>query len=261
MERWKQDVLTLRDEVGVKRYIHGDDWIGKWERAKPILEFMYSNSIDYDPSMRANQVTDSVAKEMARIGVRHVSIGMESGSPRLLKLIQKDITVEDQLLTASALARYGIRPLYYWITGFPTETDEDFKMTVEQADKVAKIHDGKLVQNFYTYTAMPGSPLFDLVDKDKLPHTMEEWSNYTYNTNDNVRASNLYMIGGMRFHRGKGEKTDQNFPGWRRAYILPWEAMIALRWKLRWFSGFSLEKWCIERLLEIVTLGRQKSRS
>lgn len=253
LERWKADVLYLKENAGVTRYEHGDDWIGKWPRAKEVISFLWDHGIQYRPSIRAHQINDEVAREMAEMGVKHVSIGMETASPRILELVQKDITPQDQIVCAEALSKYGIWPLYYWITGFPTETPREVNETLDQADRLAKIHRGRLTQNVYAYVALPGSAMFDLVDQSQLPQSMEAWSNYSLHQTTNKLASNLYHIGGIHFHRGKGDKTDRNFPGWKRLLIAPFELLIGLRWKTRYFDHFDTEKRLIERLLKWAT--------
>lgn len=250
MDRWKRDVLYLKENAGVVKYEHGDDWIGKWPRARGIIKFLWDNGIEYRPSIRAHQITDDVAREMSEMGIKHISVGMETASKRMLELTQKDITIEDQVMCAEALSHYGIWPLYYWITGFPTETPEEINETLDMADRIYDIHNGRLTQNFYAYTALPGSPLFDLVDKNTLPNTMEEWSAYSLNQTLDERASNLYHIGGLHFHRGRGDKTDRNFPGHRRFLIAPFENLASWRWKNRQFTHFGLEKRGIEYLLK-----------
>lgn len=254
LDRWKWDILYLKNNAGVTKLEHGDDWIGKWPRAKEIIRFLWDNGIAYRPSIRAHQIDDDVAREMAEMGIKHVSIGMETASERMLKLTQKDITPEDQIRCADALSKYGIWPLYYWIVGFPTETKQELNETLDQVDRVYKIHNGKLTQNIYAYVALPGSPMFDLVDKSKLPQSMEEWGGYSLNQTYDRTASNLYHIGGINFHRGKGDKTDRNFPGWRRILFAPFEYLAGLRWRYRFFKYFSLEKRVIEFLLERVAI-------
>lgn len=260
MERWKFDVLYLKQNAGLRKLEHGDDWIGKWPRAREIIRFLWDNGIEYRPSIRAHQIDDEVAREMASMGIKHISVGMETASSRMLKLTQKDITQGDQVRCAEALAAHGIWPLYYWISGFPTETPAEINETLGMADTMYRIHRGRLTQNFYAYTALPGSPLFDLVDKSKLPQSMEAWSAYSLNQTSDERASNLYHIGGLHFHRGKGDKTDRNFPGWRRLLILPFELLASLRWRKRWFTRFGLEKRAIERLLRYASQ-RQEARA
>lgn len=249
LDRWKHDILYLRDNAGVRKLEHGDDWIGKWSRAKEIIKFLWENGIEYRPSIRAHQINDEVAKDMAEMGIKHLSIGMETASPRILKLYQKDITVEDQVRCAEALSKYGIWPLYYWIVGAPTETQAELNETLDMVDLMYKIHQGRLTQNIYAYVALPGSPLFDLVDKSTLPQSMEEWSDYSLNQTYDKQASSLYHIGGLTFHKGRGDKTDRNFPGLKRLLIAPFEISASLRWKYRYFNHFDFEKKAIEHLL------------
>ena len=251
LDEWKADIIRLRDTVGMDKLEHGDDWPGKMSRILDLVRFLWDNGIEYRPSIRAHQIKDEDARQMAEMGIKHISIGMETGSERMLELTEKDITKEQQIECAEALANHGIWPLYYWITGFPTETTAEVNETLDQAELVHEIHKkagGNCTQNFYAYTALPGSPLYDLVDKSKLPTTMEEWSDYSLHQTYDKRASNLYHIGGLRFHSGKGDKTDRNFPGVKRLLILPFEALALLRWKLRFFDFF-FEKKIIERLL------------
>jgi len=249
LDQWKKDVLYLKKFAGVVKYEHGDDWIGKWSRAREVITFLHTNGIEYKPSIRAHQVNEEVANEMKEIGLTHISIGMETGSDRMLLLTQKDITKEHQIMCATSLAKVGIWPMYYWIVGFPTETQAELNETLDLMDRIEKIHNGKLTQNIYAYTALPGSPLFDLADKSKLPTSMEGWSNYSLNQTHDVVASNLYHIGGLHFHKGKGDKTDRNFPGLRRLLIAPFEILADLRWKFRYFKHYGFERKAVEFLL------------
>lgn len=257
MDRWRHDVLYLKENAGVRKYEHGDDWIGKWSRAKEIIRFLWDNGIEYRPSIRAHQINDEVAREMAEIGVKHVSIGMETASLRMLKLTQKDILPHHQIECAEALAKYHIHPLLYWILSFPTETKAEMNETLDQIDKMAEIfkkHGTPLTQNAFSYTALPGSPMFDLVDQSVLPKTMEGWSNYSINKTHDTISSNLYWLVGLTFHRAKGDKTARNFPGWKRLLIAPFETLAVIRWKLRFFKWFRLEMWAIETLMKWASL-------
>ena len=257
LDRWRADVLYLKEHAGVVKYEHGDDWIGKWPRAREIITFLHDNGIEYRPSIRAHQINDDVAREMADLGIKHISVGMETASKRMLELSQKDITVADQMRCAEALAAHHITPFFYWIVGMPTETHAELAETLDCADEIARVFQGHgtaLTQCFFAYTALPGSPMFDLVDKERLPKSMAEWSNYSLNQTYDRQASNLYHIGGLTYHRSKGDKTDRNFPGWRRALIAPFELLAVARWRLRYFDHFALEKWFIERLLRWASL-------
>lgn len=254
LDRWKHDIIYLRDNAGVRKLEHGDDWVGVWKRAREIIQFLYDNGIEYRPSIRAHQVNDDVAREMAEMGIKHISIGMETASERMLKLVKKDITKEEQAICAEALAKHGIHPLFYWITKMPTETHAELSETLDQADRFAKIfksYGTPLTQNFYCYIPLPGSPLYELADQSAMPKSMAEWSEYSLNQTYDDEANALYWIGGLYYHRAKGDKTDRNFPGLKRLLILPFEILATIRWKLRYFKHYRAEKLIIEKLLEL----------
>jgi radical SAM superfamily enzyme YgiQ (UPF0313 family) len=66
-----------------------------------------------------------------RGGFYRARLGIESGSPRVLELMDKRIT-PDQVKTALAnLAEAGIKTSTYWVIGYPGETEEDFQHTLD----------------------------------------------------------------------------------------------------------------------------------
>jgi anaerobic magnesium-protoporphyrin IX monomethyl ester cyclase len=249
LERWKSDVLLLRS-LGMNNIEAGDDWIGGWNRAKQIVGFLTEHGINYVVGLRANQIDDDVAREMNELGARRAIIGMESGSQRLLDLCDKGITLSDQIQCAESLARYNIHPQYTWIFGLPTETPQEFRWTLDQIDRVDKIHHGDCTQPLFAYRPFPGSALWDLVDKSKLPQTLDEWGAVDIGYSDNPLANAIYHVTGLVHHRGKGDKTAKNFPGLKRVLIAPFEWLALMRWKLRYFNHYRFERKAIERLLK-----------
>lgn len=254
LEQWKRDIIFLRDNVGMNKLEHSDDWVGPVERLFEILEFLKDKGIKYRPSIRAHQINDDVAKRMKSLGVEHLSVGIETASPRILKLVHKGNDLSDLKRCVESLAKHKLWPLLYYITNFPTETKEETNQTLGFADWAYNEFNGKVTQNFYSYLSLPGSELWDLVDKTKIPSSLGGWSNFSIHKTSDKQSSNLYHIAGLNFHREKGDKTDRNFPGWRRIFIYPFEAMASLRWRKRWFTHFELESWAIESLLKWASL-------
>ncbi len=64
---------------------------------------------------------------MVRAGVKRFTLGIESGSQRVLDLIKKDMTVEQAIEANRKLAPYPIVPLYLFMMGMPTETPDDLR--------------------------------------------------------------------------------------------------------------------------------------
>src|SRR3989344_1523152 len=90
-------------------------------------------NIEFDCYLRID--TNGEKQEMtdlwAKGGLHRVRIGMESSSPKVLKVMQKGITVQQQSNALKCLARSGIRTSTYWIAGHPGEDEDNFQETLD----------------------------------------------------------------------------------------------------------------------------------
>jgi hypothetical protein len=66
-----------------------------------------------------------------RAGFYHARLGLDSGSQRMLDMMDKRITVEQSKAMISALAEAGIKTTTYWLIGHPGETEADFQQTLD----------------------------------------------------------------------------------------------------------------------------------
>ncbi|GAB6285730.1 MAG: hypothetical protein STSR0009_19310 [Methanoregula sp.] len=79
---------------------------------------------------------ESVLALMRNAGCLQLDLGVETGSPRLLKIIRKGITVE-QIHHAFALCRkYGIRTFANILINLADETEEDISLTVDLLSEI-----------------------------------------------------------------------------------------------------------------------------
>lgn len=65
-----------------------------------------------------------------RGGFYRARLGIESGSPHVLELMNKKITIEQIRQALSSLAAAGIKTTTYWVIGHPGETETDFQQTL-----------------------------------------------------------------------------------------------------------------------------------
>jgi len=63
-------------------------------------------------------------------GFYRAKLGLESGSQRVLDLMNKEITIEQSRQALAALAFAGIKTTTFWLFGFPGETEADFLQTL-----------------------------------------------------------------------------------------------------------------------------------
>ena len=97
-------------------------------------------------------------KKMARAGVRQVRWGLESGQPRILKLMRKGTTVEGALRVLEDAASEGIWNHACMILGFPTETREEAEGTVAFLREHADIIHSFI---FYPFALYEDTTIFD----------------------------------------------------------------------------------------------------
>lgn len=69
-------------------------------------------------------------------GYYRARLGVESGSQRILDLMNKNITTNQIKTAVSSLALAGIKTTTYWIIGFPGETEEDFQKTLNLIEEI-----------------------------------------------------------------------------------------------------------------------------
>jgi hypothetical protein len=90
-------------------------------------------SIYWDGCLRAEKPACDRENTMLwrRGGFYKARIGCESGSEKVLKAMNKNISLEQIKAAISCLAYAGIQTTTYWVIGYPGETEEEFQKTLD----------------------------------------------------------------------------------------------------------------------------------
>ncbi|MBX3233244.1 MAG: radical SAM protein [Labilithrix sp.] len=86
---------------------------------------------------RVDLLSDELLREMRLAGCQRLSLGVESGSQRILDLIDKKITPKEILASTLLAKKYGIKVRYYMMLGNRGETRETFAETLAFLDEAA----------------------------------------------------------------------------------------------------------------------------
>lgn len=84
----------------------------------------------------ASEITDSIIKQMKAAGCLKISFGIESGSERILKLMNRSVEINDLLKATKIVKRNGIFLLTTTIIGYPYEKKEDIDLSVDLTLKI-----------------------------------------------------------------------------------------------------------------------------
>ena len=120
-------------------------------------------------SLRVDRLTPQLLELLVSAGHRTISIAPEGGSQRMRDMIRKNLTADQILDAAEAVARAGILNLrLYFIIGLPGETDSDLEdlvqLTAEVRERVveqARIHKrlGEITLSVNPFIPKPFTPL------------------------------------------------------------------------------------------------------
>ncbi|HEX3772849.1 MAG TPA: radical SAM protein [Polyangiaceae bacterium] len=110
---------------------------------------------------RVDVLSDDLLREMRLAGCQRLSLGVETGSPRILKNINKRITVEKIEAAATMAKRAGIQVRFYMMLGNRGETAETFRETLEF---LARVKPHQYI--FSCLTIYPGTEDFQQAERE-----------------------------------------------------------------------------------------------
>lgn len=166
-------------------WVVDDNFLVDRERALQIAEAILRTGVKFDWSVQAstNLVTRLSVKELKllrRSGLSQVVQGVDSGSPRVMHLMNKDFQkVETVYQAAEKLNAAGIRPSFNMMFGFPGETEKDRRLSIELVMDICRKYPGA---EFWTniFTPYPGAPVMDRAFElgIDVPKSLEGWSDF-----------------------------------------------------------------------------------
>ncbi len=127
------------------------------------------NRFEFTGGVRADTLDETLVEKMHQANFKRVTLGVESGSPKILKSIRKGET-NDQVKRALSLLRdAGIRSHAFFMVGFPEEGPEDVELSKKLIEDAKPDH-----VEVNMVTPYPGTELFEkLIDAD--PMSIDRW--------------------------------------------------------------------------------------
>lgn len=131
------ELRHLIDEYGIQHVRFVDDiFTLNKRRVIKLCEAIKDLEITWINITRADHVDEEMLKCMKEAGCIETHIGVESGSQRILKLMNKNETSETIIKTSEKIKKAGIKLKVYLMYNFPTETDEDRFQTINLIKKI-----------------------------------------------------------------------------------------------------------------------------
>jgi radical SAM superfamily enzyme YgiQ (UPF0313 family) len=198
-QRWRalsaakiyEQLMYLKDTYGINGIqFYEDSFDTDKNRVKEFCRRMIDNKVRLNWShfsnvAYSNQEILAIEKEA---NCKYVEYGVESGSSRILKMVNKKQTVEEIKQAFDVCCRVGIKSAALFMIGYPSETMEELRETV---DLVEGLTAHILICTIYR--PYPATPLHDYCAKIKnfsVPDSLEKQAEfYRFSHMDDANAN------------------------------------------------------------------------
>lgn len=157
-----------------------------------ICDFLIKNNykVKWCCQTRADSVDFELLYKMKKAGCRLIHYGVETGSPRIMKLINKNITLEKIEQGINLTKKVGIQTACFFMFGLPSETREEMQQTIDFVKKLNPTY-----ASFHIVIPYPGTKLHEMV-KSNLNNLFPEAyiKEYSFNELNKIKTSALLQF-------------------------------------------------------------------
>jgi len=153
------DQLETLYRKGISFFYFSDDTltVNKRRIIATCQEILTRNlTISWFAIARVDHIDEETLYWMRKAGCIQISYGVESGSEKIRKALNKDLKTEDIVHAFDITRRYGIMARAYFIYGSPGETDETVQESIDLMKRIQP-----LSAIFYILELFPGNRLYE----------------------------------------------------------------------------------------------------
>ncbi len=157
------EIDMLVHKFGVKQIdIIDDNFSEDMIRAEKIIDLVisrnYGISINFQNGLRADRLSKELLHKMKLAGVYKLGIGIESANAQVRNKIKKGLDISCVERSVKWCREEGIISIGFFMLGFPEDTEETIKETIDFAIKL-----NPSMANFSLVVPLPGTELYEQV--------------------------------------------------------------------------------------------------
>jgi radical SAM superfamily enzyme YgiQ (UPF0313 family) len=169
-------------------YFEDDTFTLRPDRTIELCDQIIKRGLDirWKCDTRADCLSDEMVRFMKRAGCICIKMGVESGSEKVLKGINKKLTKDIISRAAKTVKKHQIALTVYLMAGFPQETDEDLIETINFAKQLdADYYSLSVVAPYY------GTKIYDEYVRDNGSLDKEHWEYFYHQSQEMIMNDNL----------------------------------------------------------------------
>lgn len=143
LDTFVDELRQLKETYKINSFFILDEcFLANKKRALSFCAKYKTSGIDLPWAMqtRSNLLKSDNIEILKNSGCVHISFGVETGSPRLLKMITKGLTVDDNLAAFNLCRKHGIKTFANMLYNLPGETVEDIELSRQFLKKARPNH-------------------------------------------------------------------------------------------------------------------------
>lgn len=257
-EQVLQDLEIIKNKPyfqGKKLRFWDENFFIDINRAKVIINGMIERNltIPWETTVRCNylregMIDDEFLAKLRQSGCYLLSFGAESGCPRILTKIKKDIMPEDVIRSAKMSLKHDIIPQYSFMIGLPGETKSEMMATLKLIDQLVSLSDKIQILGPQAFRPYSGSPLYEECIESgwQAPQNLNEWAKLVENELNYLSIQNYpwvkhkdfveSMEAYVRFGAHSIKSAMGSSVKAQKLLKLGFVLLCKLRWKLKFFA-------------------------
>ena len=133
-EKIVSEIKFYKNKFGINsfKFSHDAFTINK-SLVSEVCDYIIENNLNiiWECTSRVDCITEELILKMKSAGMNHISLGIETGSERMQKLINKSLNIDTAKEKIKILIKNDIKVSLFFMYGFPEETEEDLNKTLD----------------------------------------------------------------------------------------------------------------------------------
>lgn len=183
VENTIEEIKHIVETYGSKTINFWDDsFTVNRKRILKLCQAIIDSKLDilWTCTTRVDLVDDELLASMKRAGCIRIDLGVESGSDRMLKIIDKGITIEKVKWAIKLIHKHKIQVSAFFMAGFPEETEEDLLQTIDLMKSI-KVE----TMCLSIFTPYPGTALYDMAQSLGVIPEVTDWADFDHHSPEN----------------------------------------------------------------------------
>lgn len=161
-ERIMEELKIAVNDYGIKKFMFTHDiFTANKNQVIAICNKIIEENlkIQWSCHSRIDTLDKEILEKLARAGCKGIFFGVETGSQRMQKMINKNLKLDKVYEVMDLLKKYNMQIIASFIYGFPEETVNDVRKTLEMIINLRKMKISHV--QLFSLAILPGTEIFD----------------------------------------------------------------------------------------------------